>query len=243
MLMQTPARSLATNSSNSSMSSSPSTSTTPSPCVVSRPAASQSGPLGILDLMGTQMTFGPNEEIFGEGEPAEYVYKVASGAVRICKFLSDGRRQVGAFYLPGDIFGLEIGKEHQFCAEAIGTAVVTVVRRSAVVSLAERDCEAARALWGYTARELRRAQEHMLLLVKNAQQRVACFLLEMSKRLSATETLDLPMARQDIADYLGLTIETVSRTMSQLVSEAAIGLPNSRHIVLRNANALRRLNS
>jgi CRP-like cAMP-binding protein len=193
--------------------------------------------------MGSQMTFGPNEEIFGEGEPAEYVYKVASGAVRTCRFLSDGRRQIGAFYLPGDVFGLEIGKEHQFSAEAVGNAVVIVVRRSAVVSLAERDCEAARVLWGYTARELRRVQEHMLMLVKNAQQRVACFLIEMSKRLATTDALDLPMARQDIADYLGLTIETVSRTMSQLVSEAAISLPTSRHILLRNQNALRRLNA
>jgi CRP/FNR family transcriptional regulator, nitrogen fixation regulation protein len=163
--------------------------------------------------------------------------------VRTCKLLSDGRRQVGAFYLPGDVFGLEVGKEHQFSAEAIGNAAVIVVRRSAVISLAERDCEVARALWSYTARELRRVQEHVLLLVKTAQQRVACFLLEMSKRLAATDALDLPMARQDIADYLGLTIETVSRTMSQLVSEAAIGLPTSRRIVLRNQSALRRLNA
>ena len=234
MLMQTPVRSLAANSTNSSNSS---------PGGLPRPVPSKNGPLGVLDLMGSQMTFGPNEEIFGENEPADYVYKVASGTVRTYKILNDGRRQIGAFYLPGDVFGLEIGKEHQFSAEAIDNAVVVVVRRSAVVSLAERDCEAARALWGYTARELRRVQEHMLLLVKTAQQRVACFLLEMSKRLAATDALDLPMARQDIADYLGLTIETVSRTMSQLVSEAAIGLPTSRHIVLRNQNALRRLNS
>jgi CRP/FNR family nitrogen fixation transcriptional regulator len=222
---------------------------TRSPTAISRPSSfpgpipAKNGPLGALDLMGSQMTFGPNEEIFGENEPAEYVYKVASGAVRTCKILNDGRRQIGAFYLPGDVFGLEIGKEHQFSAEAIGKAVVVVVRRSAVVSLAERDCGAARALWGCTARELHRVQEHMLMLVKSAQQRVACFLLEMSKRLAATDALDLPMSRQDIADYLGLTIETVSRAMSQLVSEAAIGLPSSRHIVLRNQNALRRLNA
>jgi CRP/FNR family transcriptional regulator, nitrogen fixation regulation protein len=198
---------------------------------------------GALDLMGSQMTFGPNEEIFGEDEPAEYVYKVASGAVRTYKILNDGRRQIGAFYLPGDVFGLENGKEHQFSAEAIGRATVVVVRRGAVLSLAERDGDAARALWAFTGRELHRVQEHMLLLIKSAQQRVACFLLEMSERLAATDAVDLPMSRQDIADYLGLTIETVSRTMSQLVSEAAIGLPSSRRIVLRNQNALRRLNA
>ena len=193
--------------------------------------------------MGSQMTFGPNEEIFGENEPAEYVYKVTSGAVRTYKILNDGRRQIGAFYLPGDVFGLEIGKEHQFSAEAIGDAMVVVVRRSAVVSLSERDGAAARALWAFTGRELHRVQEHMLVLIKSAQQRVACFLLEMSERLASTDSLDLPMSRQDIADYLGLTMETVSRTMSQLVSESAIGLPSSRRIVLRNRSALRQLNS
>ncbi len=198
---------------------------------------------GGLTIMGSQMTFGPNEEIFGEGEPAEYLYKVTKGAVRTCKILSDGRRQIGAFCLPGDIFGLEIGGEHQFSAEAINDTTVMVIRRSAAVSLAARDCEAARELWTFTSRELHRVQEHMMLLVKSAQQRVACFLLEMSERLAAIDAIELPMSRQDIADYLGLTIETVSRTMTQLVSNHAIGLPSSRRIVLRNRRALRELNS
>lgn len=199
--------------------------------------------LGMMELAGSQMSFGPNEEIFGENEPAEYVYKVTKGAVRTYKILSDGRRQIGGFYLPGDIFGLELGKEHQFSAEAINQTTVTMIRRSAVVSLAERDCGAARELWNFTGRELHRVQEHMMLLVKSAQQRVACFLLEMSERLAATDAIELPMSRQDIADYLGLTIETVSRTMTQLVSDNAIELPSSRHIVLHNRSALRRLNS
>jgi len=207
------------------------------------PTATAGGALEAFDLMGSPMTYGPNEEIYGESEPAEFVYRVVSGAVRTCKILNDGRRQIGAFYLPGDIFGLEVGKEHQFSAEAIGKTVVRVFRRSAVVSMAERDCEAARALWTFTARELHRVQEHMLLLVKSAQQRVASFLLEMSDRLAATDSLDLPMSRQDIADYLGLTIETVSRTMSQLVSDSAIGLPSSRKIVLRSRRVLRELNA
>ncbi len=201
------------------------------------------GGIGDMETMGNQMKFAANTEIFGEGEPAEYVYKVVSGAVRTCKILSDGRRQIGGFYLPGDIFGLEVGMEHQFAAEAINSVTVLVVRRSAIVALAERDCEAARELWSFTGRELKRVQEHMLLLVKSAQQRVASFLLEMSRRLAASDAIELPMSRQDIADYLGLTIETVSRTMTQLVSEQAIGLPSSRRIVLRNTGALRRLNA
>jgi CRP/FNR family transcriptional regulator, nitrogen fixation regulation protein len=206
------------------------------------PCAARGG-FGAMEAMGSQMRFGPNEEIFGEGEPAEYVYKVINGAVRTYKILCDGRRQIGGFYLPGDIFGLEIGKEHQFSAEAIKDVTVLVVRRSAIVSLAERDCDAARELWSFTGRELNRVQEHLLLLVKSAQQRVASFLLEMSARLAATDAIELPMSRQDIADYLGLTIETVSSTMTQLASEQAIGLPTARRIVLRNSGALRQLNA
>jgi CRP/FNR family nitrogen fixation transcriptional regulator len=204
---------------------------------------STSGGFGTLELMGSQMTFGPNEEIFGENEPTERVYKVTKGAVRTYKILCDGRRQIGAFYFPGDIFGLEIGKEHQFSAEAIGTTMVLVIRSGAVVSLAERDGKAARELWAFTARELHRVQEHMMLMVKSAQQRVACFLLEMSNRLAEGEAIELPMSRQDIADYLGLTIETVSRTLTQLVSDRTIGLLSSRRIVLRNRSVLHELNS
>jgi CRP/FNR family nitrogen fixation transcriptional regulator len=209
----------------------------------SRGPAPTQGPFAAMDLMGGQMTFGPNEEIFGEDEPTEFVYKVISGAVRTYKILSDGRRQIGAFYLPGDVVGLEFGKSHQFSAEAISHTAVRVVPRSVIVSSAESDCETARELWTFTARELHRVQEHMMLLVKSAQQRVACFLLEMSERLATNDALNLPMSRQDIADYLGLTIETVSRTMTQLVLDAAIGLPSSRRIVLRNRSALRQLNS
>jgi CRP/FNR family transcriptional regulator, nitrogen fixation regulation protein len=198
--------------------------------------------LGTIEMMGAQMKFAANEKIFGEDEPADYIYKVVSGAVRTYKIMSDGRRQIGSFYLPGDIFGLATGKVHRFSAEAIGKTQVRLVKRSAVVGLAERDCEAARELWAFTARELVRVQEHMLLLIKSAHQRVASFLLEMSKRLAAADAVELPMSRQDIADYLGLTIETVSRTMTQLVSDAAISLPTSRRIVLRSRGALRQLN-
>jgi len=199
--------------------------------------------LGAIEMMGSPMTFGPNEEIFGESEQSEYVYKVVSGAVRTYKILNDGRRQIGAFYLPGDVFGLEIGMEHQFSAEAINRTVVRVVRRSAIVGLAERDCEAAGELWAFAARELHQTQERMLLLVKSAPQRIACFLLEMFERLPAADTLELPMSRQDIADYLGLTIETVSRTLTQLVAEAKIALPSSRRVLVNNRSALRQLNA
>ena len=228
MLMQSQLRTVSANQSHTN--------------TILRPAPVR-GEFGAIEAMGSQMRFVPNEEIFGEREPAEYVYKVTKGAVRTYKILCDGRRQIGGFYLPGDVFGLEVGKEHQFSAEAINDVTVLVARRSVIVSMAEHDCDTARQLWSFTGRELNRVQEHLLLLVKTAQQRVASFLLEMSARLAATDAIELPMSRQDIADYLGLTIETVSRTMTQLVSEQAIGLPSSRRIVLRNSGALRQLNS
>jgi CRP/FNR family nitrogen fixation transcriptional regulator len=209
------------------------------------PATVAAHPLvGPIEMMGAPMSFSRNEEIYGENEPADYLYKIISGTVRTYKVLSDGRRQIGAFYLPGDIFGLETGEEeHAFSAEAISDARVLVIKRSAVMGLAERDNGVARQLWDLTGRELRRVQDHIMLLVKTAQERVVSFLLEMAARGPVGNAVELPMSRQDIADYLGLTIETVSRTLTHLESTAAIELPSSRHIVLRNRSALSRLNA
>jgi len=198
---------------------------------------------GSLEMMGTPMSFARNAEIYGENEPAEYLYKLIGGTVRTSKILSDGRRQVGEFYLPGDIFGLEMDGVHAFSAEAISEVKLLVVKRSAVEALAARDHEIARQLWATTGRELRRVHGHVLLLIKTAQERVAGFLLEMAERVKSTDQIELPMSRQDIADYLGLTIETVSRTLTSLENSAAIALPSSRHVVLRNRAALRRLNA
>jgi CRP-like cAMP-binding protein len=226
---------------------------TSSPAVASRPATGRSrtaperaGMAALvdqMDLMGARMSFARNVEIYGENEPADYVYRVVSGAVRTYKIFDDGRRQIGAFYFAGEAFGLELGDEHEFSAEAIADSVVLVVKRSALVALADRQPDMARKLWSFTASELQRVQKHMLLLVKSAEERVACFLLEMAGRLQSTEAVDLPMSRQDIADYLGLTIETVSRTLTQLETKATIALPKSRRVVLRNPKALNKLDS
>lgn len=200
-------------------------------------------PADTFEMMGTVMSFGRNWEIYGEGEAAEFLYKVISGTVRTYKVLSDGRRQIGSFYLPGDLFGLESGDDHTFSAEAISESKVLVIKRSVVTALAARDNDVARQLWGITGRELRRMQDHVLLLIKSAHERVAGFLLEMADRSSKKNEVQLPMSRQDIADYLGLTIETVSRTLTSLENAATIALPSARRIVLRNRVALGRLNA
>jgi len=203
-------------------------------------ARTAEGPLG---LMGAAMRFGRKSEIFGEHDPADYLYQVISGTVRTYRMLDDGRRQISAFYLPGDIFGVEAGDVHQSSAEAISDAQILVAKRSAVMSRAENEKDLARQLWMLTVRELQRVQEHSLALIKSAEERVAGFLLEMAGRNSAGTAIELPMSRQDIADYLGLTIETVSRTFSQLVHSGTIVLETTRRIQLRNRPALNRLNA
>lgn len=213
----------------------------PSP-TANAPAPSTRNVVDTIAMMGAPMTFRRNVEIYGENEPAESLYKVVAGAVRTYKVLADGRRQIGAFYVPGDVFGLESGELHGFSAETVTDSKVLVVRRSALVALAARDTDVAHQLWTITARELQRAQEHFLALIKTAEERVVGFLLDMAARVSSGNQFELPMSRQDIADYLGLTIETVSRTMTHLEEASAIELPSSRRVVLRNRAALGRLN-
>jgi CRP/FNR family transcriptional regulator, nitrogen fixation regulation protein len=198
---------------------------------------------GLFNGLAAALSFGRNEEIYGEGEPAEYLYAVQSGCVRTSKVLSDGRRQIGAFYLPGDVFGFEAGDEHSFSAEALAPTVVRIIKRSAFNARAARDAELLNQMVKLTATELQRAQAHILLLIKSARERVAGFLLEMARRTNDMAEIELPMSRQDIADYLGLTIETVSRTLTHLENSNSIALPTSRHIVLRNRIALARLNA
>jgi CRP/FNR family transcriptional regulator, nitrogen fixation regulation protein len=205
--------------------------------------APESGLPAAFAMMGAPLGFGRNEEVFGEGESAEYLYRVNTGCIRTYKVLSDGRRQVGAFYLPGDVFGIEAGDEHLFSAEAIVPSTVTVLKRSIVFSRAAGDLTLARQLLELAGSELHRAQSHVLLLIKTAQERVVGFLLEMAARARSRTEIELPMSRQDIADYLGLTIETVSRTLTHLESSAAIALPSARRVVVRNHSALSRFNA
>jgi CRP/FNR family nitrogen fixation transcriptional regulator len=215
-----------------------------------RPTQSPPAPLigrttqaGTIELMGACMSFAANSEIYGENEPADYLYKIVGGTVRTYKALVDGRRQIGAFYLPGDIFGRETADEHTFSAEAITDCKIIVIKRSTVTAVAARDNEVAREMWALTARELQRVQEHSLVLIKSAEERVAGFLLEMADRVPSGGAVELPMSRQDIADYLGLTIETVSRTLRILEDAATIEVAKRRRILLRDRSALRRLNA
>jgi len=199
---------------------------------------------GHAGLVATEFSYRKDEEIYGEDEPAEYVYQIIRGAVRTYKLLSDGRRQIGTFHLPGDVFGLETGANHRLAAEAIIDTTVRLVKRTSLEHAAGVDIQVARKLWSMTAGELRHAEDHMLLLGrKNAMERVANFLLEMDRRLAVAGMMALPMCRRDIGDYLGLTLETVSRALSQLHGEGVLGFSGARQIVLRNRQRLRNMDA
>jgi CRP/FNR family nitrogen fixation transcriptional regulator len=199
---------------------------------------------GHAGLISTEFSYARDEEIYGEDEPAEFVYQVIRGGVRTYKLLSDGRRQIGAFHLPGDVFGLESGTAHRLAAEAIIDTTVRLVKRRSLERAAGTDVQVARKLWTMTASDLRHAEDHMLLLGrKNAMERVANFLLEMDRRLAVASLMALPMCRRDIGDYLGLTLETVSRALSQLHNEGVLGLSGARQIVLRNRARLRSMDA
>jgi CRP/FNR family transcriptional regulator, nitrogen fixation regulation protein len=210
-------------------------------------------PLGDFRLMSrtnptvflNEYTYKKGTEIYGEKEPADYVYQVKIGAVRSYKLLSDGRRLIGAFHLVGDIFGSTGGGEnHRFTTEAVVDTTLRLIKRQSLDLMAKEDAVLTRNLLGVTAKSLRHAEDQMLLLGrKGALERVAGFLLEMDKRLATAGAMTLPMGRHDIADHLGLTLETVSRSLSRLRRTGAISFIGyrQRDIILVNREQLRSL--
>ena len=191
-------------------------------------------------LASVRMTFARGEEIFAQAEDADLIYKVVSGAVRTSRLMSDGRRQIGDFYYPGDILGFEAGPAHRFSAEALMDSVVVAAKRGRLAEVTgAKDAYHldARAM----AAELARLQDHLLVLgCKTACERVASFLLAAADRAHAYR-VDLAMGRQDIADFLGLTIETVSRVISQLQAGGVVEFKTCRSFVIHNRSALARL--
>jgi CRP/FNR family transcriptional regulator, nitrogen fixation regulation protein len=192
----------------------------------------------LIDRMGVRISYAPKERIFHENDPAESFYRVVSGLVCTTKYLINGRRQISGFYLPGDCFGLEYSGEHTLSAEAVTNAKVRVIKKSVLAAVANGDAMERRLL-SLTTRELARLRERGLLLIKNAQERVGEFILEMEKRTKVGNAIQLPMKRQDIADYLGLKIETVSRILTSLESCGAIELETSHRVVVRSHSVLR----
>jgi CRP/FNR family nitrogen fixation transcriptional regulator len=176
--------------------------------------------------------FAPGTEIYGQGEKAGIIYQVEFGAVRVYRLLADGRRQISAFYLSGEVFGLEADANHHFFAEAITGTNLRLFPRSKLGNISQE-------LFALTLRSLTRAQEHLLVLGRQtAAERVAAFLIDLAERQGGLDQIDMPMSRMDIGDYLGLTIETVSRVFSRLKDHGIIALPTLRSAEIKNWSAL-----
>lgn len=204
---------------------------TPVPAFTRQPA--------VIVLDGLRQSYGRDETIFDEGEPADRIYQLISGAVRTCRILRDGRRQIEAFHFAGDVFGLQSGETYRAAAQTLGPAQVRAMPRPALEALARERGDVARRLLELTTDSLRRCQDHVLMLGRRtACERVAALLLDLAERTGAEALLDVPMTRQDMADYLGLTIETVSRTFTQLQHDGLIALPTTRKVLLRDRRAL-----
>lgn len=176
----------------------------------------------------------PNEVIIAEGEPAVAMYRLVSGMVRSYNTLVDGRRHISAFLSSGDVFGFEVSSAYQMSVDAVTDCKLVKLRR-----LSTDDTLDARALCHYAMNSLTKAQHHAQTLgCLSAGQRLASFLLYLAA-LQCNEAVVLPMSRQDIADYLGSTVETVSRGLSQLEREGFIHIVSARRIRLLNKRALR----
>jgi CRP/FNR family transcriptional regulator, nitrogen fixation regulation protein len=201
----------------------------------------QPNELAAQNVVWSEFRYRAGSEIFG-AEPADYVYQIRQGAVRTYKLLSDGRRQIGAFHLPGDIFGIEECEFHRFTADAIvNTRVWIAKRRSLFGGLGDSDISVTNNVRDLINKSLEHAENHLLLLGRQtALEKVAAFLLEMDRRLDQPEVMALPMGRRDIADYLGLTVETVSRALSALRKESILSFvgQTQRVIVLHERSRL-----
>ena len=159
--------------------------------------------------------------------------------MRVCKFLNDGRRQIEAFHVAGEVFGFQLGEERILSAEAVSDCTLVSYRRRSVEQLAQKDETVSRQLLQFAMHNLTQAQNHSLLLGRRgAAEKVASFILGWAERCSGESVVYLAMTRQDIADYLGLTIETVSRSLSQFERDGVIALPTTRQLRVLNADAL-----
>lgn len=192
-----------------------------------------------LEQLGTRRSFGRDGEIYAEGDRADCWFKVVSGTVRVCKLMADGRRHIAEFFYAGDCFGLDGESERVFAAEAVSEVIVMRFNRAATERLIDERPELARGMCNMTLRSLAHAQTRLLLLGRmTAPERVASFLLELADRRDVRRALDVPMSRNDIADYLGLTIETVCRVLSAMKRDGTIAIPNPHRIEICDRDAL-----
>lgn len=183
--------------------------------------------LAELEAMARPVCYGQRQQMFAQDEPSDSVYNLTSGSVRLYRLLPDGRRQVVGFAIPGDFLGLSMSERTVYGAEALTAVTACKFNREAFAALVDERPHLLRRLYDLASHELSLAQEQMVIIGRRtAEERVVCFLIGLRKRWAQfnhnSVTVPLPMTRQDIADFLGLTIETVSRAVSKLAREKAL---------------------
>ncbi len=186
--------------------------------------------LDLLEQFGCTVTVQRAHEIYGQGEPTEFCWRIVSGCARTVKLLADGRRQVGEFLWPGDLLGMNDFDVHDFSAEAVTDVTLRRYSRRMVEALAQSHTALALRLRTLAVANLRGAYQQMALLGRStAMERVASFILDLHRRSMTTDrhTVDVPMSRTDIADHLGLTIETVCRTLARLQRDGTVAISQS----------------
>jgi CRP-like cAMP-binding protein len=193
-----------------------------------------------LSGVGVVCRFDRGESLFSVGDTARDAFRLISGTVRIYHLMADGRRQIIRFSLPGEFLALEEDTIHSVSAEAIGDVMAIRYNRDRLYTFADENSAVRRTFFEHLRQDLFAAQNHLLLLGRQVpRERVAHFLLDIAARDRKCRPLELPMGRQDIADYLGLTIETVSRVFAELKRAGHITIPSRHGIELRDIPALR----
>jgi len=213
-----------------------------------RPVPATPSTASPLDKVGTSVSYARGKTIIEEANPAEYVYKVVSGALRKLRLLPDGRRQITSFLMPGDFFGFAEGACYTHTVEAVADVTLVRYARRGFEAVLEQDPRAGRHFLALVCKALSATQDQLLLLGrKSAVERMASFLLALADRKTAGgkggAELDLPMNRSDVADYLGLTIETVSRLVTRLRALRIIDTPDAHRIVILKRDALEDLST
>jgi len=195
----------------------------------------------ILALKRGPIRYRRNRIIVNEGDPADYVFLVVSGVVRSCKVFQNGTRSIIAFHMPGELFGWTAEATHRVSIEAASHAVILFIKRSALLATVAHNAAIANFLLASTANELKRVQDRSLMIARDAKCRLASFLTDLAARTGQSDQVDLPMTYNDIADYLGLTIETVSRTMNEFERSGSIARRSCRALVLNYPASLAKM--
>ena len=214
-----------------------------SPSRAPSPATERPGALELPEQLGRDVAVKRDQTLFWEGDPATSYHRVVSGAVRISKLMADGRRQVADFFSAGDIVIVDFADKYHFTGEAIVDSVIRRYPRSAIWGLVQSDPRFSRQLLALACSRLTSAHHQMMMLGrKTAEERVASFLSALAERQPQhTLQIELPMSRTDIADHLGLTVETVSRVLTRLKRQGAIKLPNTHSVTIIDREALQLL--